>query len=142
MKRFSLALSILLLLFVAVYAASAWVENATVSKSGNMQSVYFEAYVASTDTLYSNSFSYEDYGQVCKGAFLLTSTAGTPKIKLVKQESWFSDTWSTTKTIWNDSAETQTTFSDTILTKTRYVLIGVSGNQTDSYVKAIIKGHR
>ncbi|HPO54541.1 MAG TPA: hypothetical protein PKY46_00945 [Ignavibacteriaceae bacterium] len=142
MKRSALFVLFLLLIVITAYAASAWVENATVSQSSSAKTVYFEASLASTDTLTSNLFSFEDYGQVVKGAFLISSVAGVPKIKLVKQESWFDGEWSTTKTIWNDSTEYQTTFGDTILTNTRYVFIGVTGNQTDSYLKTIIKGYQ
>lgn len=142
MKRSALFVLFLLLIVITAYAASAWVENATVSQSSSAKTVYFEASLASTDTLISNPFDFEAYGQVVKGAFLISSAAGTPKIKLVKQESWFDGAWSTTKTIWNDSTETQTTFGDTILTRTRYIYIGVAGNQTDGYFKTIIKGYQ
>lgn len=132
----------LLFAVLLVYAASSWDYNATTNVGNNYKSVYFEATIDSVDTLTSDSYEFDDYGQVVHGAYILTSVKGMPKIKVIKQESYFDGSWVTAKTLFDDSVETQKTFTDTVLTKSRIIIIGNALNRSDTEIKIINKGFK
>lgn len=132
----------LLFAVLLVYAASSWDYNATTNVGNNYKSVYFECTIDSVDTLTSDSYEFDDYGQVVHGAYILTSVKGTPKIKVIKQESYFDGSWVTAKTLFDDSVETQKTFTDTVLTKSRIIIIGNALNRSDTEIKIINKGFK
>lgn len=136
---FLLAILLLAPTLFAQATVTKWNSNTVATNVGDERSLLFDCVIRNTDTLYSSSWTLNNYDYVLNTARYLLSDSGTsvPKIKILRQESWFDGVWNTAKTVATaDSVETMQTIADTILTpKNRYVIIGATGNPVDTRVR-------
>ena len=116
-----------------------WNANTTQANVGDEKGILFDCVIRNTDTLYSSTFNLANYNYVLSTARYFVSDSGTsvPKIKVLRQESWYDGIWNTAKTYCTaDSVETVQTIADTLLTpKNRLVIIGAAANPVDTRVR-------
>ena len=139
--RTKMFFQIMMLLLIASvsFAQTAFVQNLNLTKDKGAYHYYTEAVINGVDTLTTNVIDLSDgiYNIPIYGRKLFTSTAAKPKIKIVRQEDLFG-TWTDVKTYYTaDSVETaQSMPGDTLrAVRSRYLIIGATGNATDTRVK-------
>lgn len=111
----------------------------TLSKDlkGDRLTVTMTADVASTDTVDFDSVDMDTYLKEATVVKYWTSTAGKPKLKVIRQGKPFGS-WIDLKTLYtNDSLETLAVTADTLkgVTRFRIRVIGNTGNAADTQFK-------
>ncbi len=114
-------------------------DDAVVSKGEGLKTISFNGTLDEQDTIYTSEFSLRD----CETIFYVHrhwySATSKPRIKLLRQERFWTDGWATSDTYSTaDSLETyQAARTDTVTagypTAIRFVIIGAANNPADTW---------
>jgi len=126
------AMLLMVVLMAAVSETSAQISDDVVRSTGDLYTtdMLITGTIDGTDTLYTSSFSLMGHNDVFTFARYYAQTNDSVKVKVVRQSSFFDGLWTTSKTVTEDSVETQLIVADTASTYAafRYAILGVTGN--------------